>query len=249
MKIECHFLLVFLSLQLAACSQTPSQEKAVVASSPTNPDVTQREIAAHSSTAEHGDPAFRPPRTQPVEIVSVPTGSLFNPQHAGSLYVVHHNHTVGDMVLIELDEQTSSKKSVDYNEDKASSFQIKPLTVNAGPIHIADDDLNIDHGQEGEFSSSANTSQSNALEGKITVYVVEVLPNRNLVVAGEKWITMNQGKEYIRFSGEIRTQDIDLNNTVSSQKVGNALIEYSGKGTLQDNQQRTLLSKLFSFFG
>jgi len=184
-----------------------------------------------------------------VSVVRVPTGSLFDPDNAAGLYELHHNFRVGDMVLIELDEQTSSQKSVDYNEDKSASFQIQPLTVNAGPIHISDDDLNVDHEQGGEFNSSANASQSNTLEGKITVYVVEVLPNNNLVVAGEKWITMNQGKEFIRFSGEVRTKDIDVNNTVSSAKVGNALIEYSGKGELQDNQKRSLLSKLFSIFG
>jgi len=60
---------------------------------------------------------------------------------------------------------------------------------------------------------------------------------------------MNRGKEYIRFSGEVRKKDVDESNTVVSSKVGNALIEYSGTGELQDNQQRTVIGKLFSIFG
>jgi len=251
MKLQCQYLLIFASLHLAlaGCTSTLSEEEEVVVSSPTNPNVKQRAIDTSQQEVSQGEATFRPPRSQTVPVVRVPTGSLFDPDNAAGLYELHHNFRVGDMVLIELDEQTSSQKSVDYNEDKSASFQIQPLTVNAGPIHISDDDLNVDHEQGGEFNSSANASQSNTLEGKITVYVVEVLPNNNLVVAGEKWITMNQGKEFIRFSGEVRTKDIDVNNTVSSAKVGNALIEYSGKGELQDNQKRSLLSKLFSIFG
>lgn len=249
MKIRCHNLLMILSLQLVGCAQTPTEEETVVAESATNPNVQQRAIEARNDEVYQGDPAYRPPRSEPVSVVRVPTGSLFDPDNATGLYELHHNFRVGDMILVELNEETTSSKSVDYSEDKSASFTIEPLTVNAGPIHISDDDLNVDHEQDGEFNSSANASQSNELEGKITVYVVEVLPNKNLVVAGEKWITMNQGKEYIRFSGEVRTKDINENNTVSSEKIGNALIEYSGKGPLQDNQKRSLLSKLFSIFG
>lgn len=234
---------------MLGCTQTPSEEEQVIASSSTNPNVSQRAVDNSNQEASPGETAFRPPRRERVSVVKVPTGSLFDPDNAAGLYELHHKFSVGDMILVSLDEQTSSQKSVDYSEDKATSFQIQPLTVNAGPIHISDDDLNMDHEQSGEFNSSANSSQSNSLEGQITVYVIEVLPNDNLVVAGEKWITMNQGKEFIRFSGEVRLKDIDVNNTVSSAKVGNALIEYSGKGELQDNQKRSLLGKLFSIFG
>jgi flagellar L-ring protein FlgH len=60
---------------------------------------------------------------------------------------------------------------------------------------------------------------------------------------------MNKGKEYIRFSGEVRKQDVDESNTVVSSKVGNALIEYSGTGDLQKNQERSVIDKLFAIFG
>jgi flagellar basal body L-ring protein FlgH len=96
---------------------------------------------------------------------------------------------------------------------------------------------------------SAKTKQSNSMSGSITVYVTGITPAGNLLVTGEKWITMNRGKEYIRFSGEVRKKDVDESNTVLSSKVGNALIEYSGTGELQDNQQRTVIGKLFSIFG
>lgn len=251
MKFQCQFIALWLCTMLGACAQVSNEEEEVVASSPTNPIVKQRAVSKPKEDEEvnQGEPQYRPPRQQQVQTVRVPTGSLFDPDRAVGLYELHQNFAVGDMILIELDETTSSQKSVDYNSDKSSSFEIQPVTVNAGPIHISDDDLNLDHAQDGEFSSSADAKQSNSLQGRITVYVVEILPNNNLVVAGEKWITLNKGKEFIRFSGEVRKQDIDVNNTVSSSKVGNATIEYSGKGDLQDNQNRSVLDKLFSIFG
>jgi flagellar L-ring protein precursor FlgH len=63
---------------------------------------------------------------------------------------------------------------------------------------------------------------------------VDVLPNNNLVVQGEKWFTLNQGKEYIRIAGVIRPQDVSPNNTLPSSKLADAQIAYSGEGFLAD---------------
>ena len=49
-----------------------------------------------------------------------------------------------------------------------------------------------------------SSSQSNRLDGRITVTVADVLPNGNLVVRGEKWLTLNQGEEYVQISGIVR---------------------------------------------
>lgn len=237
-----------LSTVLFACSQTATVEEQVVESSHTNPLVDQRAIDTTNKEVMPGDPTYRPIRIDPVETVQVPTGSLFNPQSAVGLYELHRKYRVGDMILIRLDESTSSKKSLDYKRDKSGSLQVGPMTVNAGPIQISEDDFGVEHEHESEFDSSAETSQSNSLEGDITVYVKEILPNDNLVIAGEKWITLNKGQEYVRFSGEVRIKDIEVDNSVSSSKIGNARIEYSGKGDLQDNQDPTLIGKLFSIF-
>ena len=57
--------------------------------------------------------------------------------------------------------------------------------------------------------------------------VIEVLPNGNLLVAGEKQIGINQGTEFIRFSGVVNPVTIQAGNTVSSTKVADARIEYT----------------------
>jgi flagellar L-ring protein precursor FlgH len=242
-----HYICSFVIL-LSACSQTPTVEQQVIADTSTSPLVNQRAVAVKSQEVMPNAPNYKPIHMENVEIVQVPTGSLFNSVNAGSLYQLHKNYHVGDMILIKLDESTSSKKSLDYTSDKSSNFILGPVSVNAGPIKVDEDDLNIEHSQENEVDSSSQTNQSNSLNGDITVYVLEILPNKNLIVAGEKWIKLNTGQEYVRFSGEIRTADIDASNTIISSKVGNSRIEYSGKGKLHNNQQNSMLDKLFAIF-
>ena len=101
----------------------------------------------------------------------------------------------------------------------------------------------LDSGQS--FSGEGSSSQSNSLSGQITVVVQAVMPNGNLMVAGEKWLTINQGEELIRVSGIIRPVDIGADNTVSSYKLADARITYSGRGALADANQMGWLNRVF----
>jgi len=83
------------------------------------------------------------------------------------------------------------------------------------------------------------------LAGNISVVVSEVLPNGNLVVRGEKWMTLNQGDEFIRITGIVRPQDIDPDNTVSSYLVANARIGYGGTGPVADANVLGWLTRFF----
>ncbi len=72
------------------------------------------------------------------------------------------------------------------------------------------------------LKGDSKSNQSNSLNGNISVHVLRVLPNGNLMIRGEKWLTLNNGDEYIRLTGVIRSKDISSNNTVVSSKVANA---------------------------
>ena len=86
---------------------------------------------------------------------------------------------------------------------------------------------------------------SNSLSGNITVTVHDVLPNGVLMVKGEKWLTLNQGDEYIRISGMVRPQDIGSDNTVESTKLADARIAYSGTGSVNDSNVMGWMSRFF----
>lgn len=95
------------------------------------------------------------------------------------------------------------------------------------------------------FKGQGDASQSNSLTGDISVTVVEVIPNGNLVVRGEKWVTINQGEEVIRFGGIVRPADIAPDNSITSGKVADARIIYSGDGLVDDATKKGWLSQFF----
>ena len=76
--------------------------------------------------------------------------------------------------------------------------------------------------------------------------MVQRLPNGNLVVRGEKRITLNQGDETIRITGIVRPVDISTGNIVPSYKLADAKISYSGRGFVAASNQMGWLSRFFN---
>ena len=203
---------------------------------------------------EPDDPQFAPvlasspPRPRPEE------GSLFTAGYGISLFGNTNSHRVGDIITIVLEERTVSSKTSAVAVDKESSHSL--LEGGAGTILgkdlskklplFGDITLPTDVAQNREFAGDASADQSNRLTGNISVTITDVLPNGNLVVRGEKWMTLNRGDEYIRISGMLRAEDVTLSNTVSSTKLANARIAYSGTGDLANSQQMGWLSRFFN---
>src|SRR5690606_32621238 len=85
---------------------------------------------------------------------------------------------------------------------------------------------------ERDFDGQGKSSQSNRLQGSVTVSVVQRLPNGNLVIQGQKSLRLNQGDELVQIQGIVRPADIGRDNSVSSNRVGEARIVYGGRGAL-----------------
>lgn len=147
----------------------------------------------------------------------------------------------GDVVTVFLEETTQASKRAGTSISKDSSVGVTP----AGLLGKTFPKSAVDISAERSFSGDATSTQQNALSGALTVIVQEVLPNGLLRVAGEKSLTLNQGEEFVRLSGFLRAADIDNDNQVSSLRVANARISYSGKGALSDANQPGWLTRFF----
>ncbi|MFP1527874.1 flagellar basal body L-ring protein FlgH [Escherichia coli] len=86
---------------------------------------------------------------------------------------------------------------------------------------------------------------SNTFSGTLTVTVDQVLVNGDLHVVGEKQIAINQGTEFIRFSGVVNPRTISGSNTVPSTQVADARIEYVGNGYINEAQNMGWLQRFF----
>ncbi len=194
-----------------------------------------------------GDPAWAPihPKHQP-EHYAAETGSLFNAARSTSLYDDSKPRGIGDIITVTLDESTKAAKSSDADLSKNNDSSMDPLEVGGQQLTIGDYNFSYNLSNDNSFSGSAEANQSNSISGSITVEVIEVLANGNLVIRGEKWLTLNTGDEYIRLSGTIRPDDISYDNTIASNRISNARIQYSGTGTNQDMQEPGFLARFFN---
>ena len=195
-----------------------------------------------------GDPAWAPilPKQKP-EHYAAATGSLFSANYASNLYDDSKPHGIGDIVTVMMEEQTTAAKSADAGLSKSNDSSMDPLAVGGQDLKIGGDyTFSYSLSNSNKFNGQASANQSNSLTGSITVEVVEVLANGNLVIRGEKWLTLNSGDEYIRLSGTIRPDDISFENTIASNRISNARIQYSGTGTQQDMQEPGFLARFFN---
>lgn len=164
---------------------------------------------------------------------------------------------VGDLLTVTLVENTQANVSASTSTDRSSGVGISNPTLFGstpqfnvpGFIPLAsnqDNNLAFDISASSDFGGDGSATQSNALSGNITVTVVEVLPNRNLYVRGEKRIGINQGQEYVRLAGIVRPQDITPQNTVESTRIADPTISYVGEGTLADANSQGWLTRFFN---
>ncbi len=107
------------------------------------------------------------------------------------------------------------------------------------------DRLTLEGESSNSFEGKGETGSDNMLTGTITVTVVEVLPNGNLLVAGEKQVGVNQNVDVLRFSGVVAPQSIQVDNRVASNKVADARVEFRGRGDVDRAQTVGWLSRFF----
>jgi len=189
---------------------------------------------------------FRPTPAPEPGAAATP-GAVYETAGSFDLFMDLRARAVGDVLTVVLTERTQASKESSTNTAKGTSVDTgmpivfgSPVTANGTPI------LNNEIQGDSSFKGAADSSQSNRLDGNITVTVAERLPNGNLLVRGEKRITLNQGEEYIRLQGIVRPVDIGPQNSVPSTKLADAQIAYSGKGTLADANKPGWLARFFN---
>jgi flagellar L-ring protein precursor FlgH len=149
---------------------------------------------------------------------------------------------VGDVVTVLLQETTQASKKAGTSFSKGSTASVAPLNLLGKTLGRTGVDISADR----SFTGDSASTQQNALTGAVTVLVQEVLPNGLLRVAGEKRLQLNQGEEFLRLKGYLRAADIDSDNQVSSLRVANARIAYSGQGALADANSPGWLTRFFT---
>lgn len=192
------------------------------------------------------DPDYAPVRAVSSQPLPVHTGSIFRTGYEIALFEDTKARQVGDILTVTLQENTNASKKASTNTTKESDATLGGVTfMGKGVTNNGRNMLDFGLAADRSFKGEGDSSQSNSLNGKITVTVSEVLPNGNLMIRGEKLLTLNQGVEHIRISGIIRTDDISPDNTIHSSKIANAKIIYGGEGVIAETNSKGWLQRVF----
>lgn len=190
------------------------------------------------------DPNFAP--VQPASLMPPVqnSGAIYQAGYDMRLFEDNKAMRVGDILTIKFNELTQAKKADDLSTGKNTDVAVSAPTISGFALSaLTGNDAKTELAAKRSFDGQGKADQSNSLSGDISVTVVELLPNGNLKIRGEKRVTLNQGDEYIRLSGIVRPIDIDPANTLSSDKVADATIMYIGEGAMADASKMGWLSR------
>ncbi|KFA58341.1 Flagellar L-ring protein FlgH [Gilliamella apicola] len=184
------------------------------------------------------------------EIVNT-TGSIYQAAQPSSfgyqpMFEDRRPRNIGDVLTIILQENVSASKSSSINAGRNGAVNLTAKTI---PTFldglVGRNKADTEMSGNSDFKGSGAANAKNTFSGTITVTVKNVMVNGNLQVVGEKQIAINQGTEFIRFSGVVNPRTISGNNTVISTQVADARIEYVGNGYIDEVQTMGWLQRLF----
>lgn len=153
----------------------------------------------------------------------------------------------GDIITVAIVEKNSASRTSSSTASKSNEVKAGVPAVSGLPGKFLQG-ASLQANSANTFSGKGDTANENSFAGSVTVTVVDVLPNGNLVVAGEKQIGINHNLEFIRFSGVVNPVTLQAGNIVESTKVADARLAYTGKGYIDEAQRMGWLSRFFLTF-
>lgn len=197
---------------------------------------------------DFAEPKVTPAPAQTVAPHKPASGSLFATSSYRPAFEDSRARLLGDIVTIQIVESLAASQvsASTVNRDTSSSNSFTPPLPGILATDLAN--LNMAATTANDFSGKGGTQATNTFAGSITTTVIEVLPNGNLVVAGEKQIGVNQNVDVMRFSGTVDPRLLQPDNIISSTQVANLRVESRGRGAQGEAQTVGWLSRFLLSF-
>jgi flagellar L-ring protein precursor FlgH len=178
-------------------------------------------------------PEFAPVYPLASDRVRPVTGGIYSNRPSDSWFGRGRNYQIGDLITVLLNESTQAARTQNSDVSRESKNTATPpgLNTQLGKLNPILNGINLNESKV-DSKGSGTADQKASLSGSVTVTVIEILANGNLVVRGEKKLGLAEGTEVIQVSGVIRPQDVGPNGTVQSLRLANAQIAYRGTGDL-----------------
>lgn len=148
---------------------------------------------------------------------------------------------VGDILTVIIFQSAESINSAQNTSRKSTDF--------GGSIKVGPIDEGGTFALGGGYTGRGEVRRSERLTSQISLTVRSIYPNGDMQVQGEQLMRVNGERTRIGVRGRIRTADIRADNSVLSNRIADAEIDYDGRGFVSRSAKPGLINRLFSFLG
>lgn len=199
--------------------------------------------ASASDTVITAPPVVRP---KPLPLTPSSSGSLF-PTALGQgiprpLFEDRRARVVGDTLQVVIEESNIANRASNNRASRESTVEFAVPAASKLPLSKALSGARLEAESSVDFAGDSASAARNTFRGQMMVMITQILPNGNFVVAGEKQIAIGREEEVIRFSGIVNPADL-IRNSISSNRVADARLEYRGRGAGDDATQAGWLTR------
>jgi flagellar L-ring protein FlgH len=177
-------------------------------------------------------------------------GSLWD-ESADTLFTHRRSTRVGDLVTVVIKEAANATRNAGTDLSRSSDMSVG-VSAFAGLMKVlqsaypsVDPSKLIDTLTKNDFKGSGETKSSGKLEATLTARIKQVLPNGDYYIEGSKVVMVNLEESHLYLSGVVRPSDIQADNSVSSDVIADAQVEYTGRGPVSDKQRPGWFQRLF----
>ena len=171
-------------------------------------------------------------------------GAIFQAGYTRPLFEDRRARYVGDTITVLITENTTASMKSNAEAQRSSSIK-ESVSPMSGVLGKTFQGMSLNASGSNNFSGKGDTANNNVFTGTMTATVIEVLPNGNLLISGEKQLGIGPQTEYIRVSGVVNPTAITIANEVASAKIADARIEYKSAGYISEAQVMGWLARFF----
>ncbi|HVZ81932.1 MAG TPA: flagellar basal body L-ring protein FlgH [bacterium] len=179
--------------------------------------------------------------------------SLYPAEGTNSIYNEKRARRVGDVITVLINESTNATQAASSQNQKASSLALGAgsgfLGAGVYGTNILNTNSQVGVGASAAHQGQGTSSRSTTVTGQMTAKIISVLPSGNYQIEGSRYVEVNEEKQTVEVTGEIRPDDISSDNTVSSLRIANAKIKLTGTGPASETAKPGLLTRVLGWLG
>jgi flagellar L-ring protein precursor FlgH len=184
---------------------------------------------------------------------SLRADSLYPPEGGSSIYTEKRARRVGDVITIMIQEANQATQKASSQNQKTGTAAIGAGFNNYGYFgpgaqsFLPTNSLGV--GAQSYHSGQGSSSRSSNITAQMTAKIISVLPSGNYMIEGTRYVEVNEEKQLMEVTGEIRPDDIQSDNSIQSSRIANARVKVTGTGPASETAKPGILSRILSWLG